>query len=151
MSDTPQPPAPSGGLPPALANLSPSTLGWAQAGGAAATIISTFLPWVSISAFGVSATASLFDASAGKGILVLLLGLAVGALGFFTARGQEVPGGLKLPPWTGVGLAALLLLLIFIWWIDVLDYSGFGAWLGLIGALVAFGASLLPVLKGRRG
>ncbi len=146
MSETPQPPAPSGGLPPALANLSPSTLGWAQAGGALATIISTFLPWVSFFGIGIS----LFDASAGRGVLILLLGLAVGALGFFSARGQEIPGGVKLPPWTGLVLAGVLLLFVFIWWIDVLEASGFGAWLGLIGALVAFGATLLPVLKARK-
>ena len=160
-----QPPAQPSGLPSALANLTPSTLLWAQVGGAAVVLISIFLPWVTVSAgmFG-STSGNGFDAGA-YGALLLILSLAAGALAFIEVRGIRIQG-LNLPGFVPLALASAMLVIAFIAWLDVLtstgssefevlgaDFgvsSGIGIWLVLLAALVTFAAALLPVLKARK-
>lgn len=151
MSDTPPPPAPSGGLPPALGNLSPATLNWTQVGGGLAVVIFTFLPWITIS-FGVfgSASGNLWRWDAGFAVLLLLLGLAVAGLALIKVLGIQVQGLENLPPVTPLVLASALLVFVVIEWLRVIEAAGVGAWLSLIAALVTFGAALLPVLKARQ-
>ena len=163
-----QPPAQPSGLPSALANLTPSTLLWAQVGGAAVVLISIFLPWVTVSAgmFG-STSGNGFDAGA-YGALLLILSLAAGALAFIEVRGIRIQG-LNLPGFVPLALASAMLVIAFIAWLDVLNStggsefeglevlgadfgvsSGIGIWLVLLAALVTFAAALLPVLKARK-
>jgi hypothetical protein len=178
MSDiTPPPatPAPSsGGLPPAIANLSSSTLEWVKVGGGLLAVIATFMPWYSVSADfggfgGFSESFNGFDDGI-WGTLVLLLGLAVAALAFIKVRSMQVQGLDKLPAMLPLGLAGALAVIAVFRWIylladggndfgDVGGLEGFGfeagtsigIWLVLIGALAAFGAALVPVLKARKG
>jgi hypothetical protein len=168
MSDptTPQPPASSGGLPPALANISGSTLLWVQVGGGALAAISTFLPWVTVSSSFYSASANGFDDGA-WGFLVFVLGLAVAGLAFVKVRNMTVQGLEKLPPMTPLILSGALAVIGVFRWIYILTKggksdlgalaafgvdvsSGIGIWLVLIGSLLAFAAALLPVLKARK-
>jgi hypothetical protein len=178
MSDiTPPPatPAPSsGGLPPAIANLSSSTLEWAKVGGGLLAVIATFMPWYSVSADfggfgGFSESFNGFDDGIWGG-LVLVLGLAVAGLAFIKVRNMTVQGLDKLPPVTPLALSGALAVIAVFRWIYLLADGGndfgsldgfeglgidagtsIGIWLVLIGALVALGAQLVPVLKARKG
>jgi hypothetical protein len=163
---TPQPPAASGGLPPALANISGGTLLWVQVVGGVLAAISTFLPWVTVSSGFYSASANGFDDGI-WGFLVLLLGLAVAALAFIKLRNMQVQGLDKLPAQMPLILSSILALIAVFRWIYILTNggssdlgaleafgvdvsSGIGIWLVLIGSLAAFAAVLLPTLKNRK-
>jgi hypothetical protein len=174
MSDTPsydppKPPASSGGLPPALANISGSTLLWVQVGGGLLAAVSTFFPWITVTVSflgtGVSESGNGYDEGLSPyGLFILLLGLIVAALAFIKVRNIQVQGLDKLPALLPLILSGLMLLLAVIKWIDVLttgdDFggfgsgvdvsSGFGIWLVLLGSLATFGAALMPVLKARQ-
>ncbi len=161
---TPQPSSSSKGLPPALANLSDSTLLWVQVGGGILAFISVLLPWVTVPAiefFGErigGGSINGFDYSGLWATLLLLLGLAIAALSFIKVRGMQVQGLEKLPSYLPLVLAGALGLISLIVFIDVLsDVSGtglstsVGIWFLLIAGLVPCAAALRPVLKARRG
>jgi hypothetical protein len=176
MSDITPPPPPasptpsSGGLPPAIANLTSDTLEWAKVVGGALAAISTLLPWyhasVSFGGFGgYSESFNGFDDGI-WGFLVLVLGLAVAALAFIKVRNMTVQGLDKLPPMLPMYLTGALAVIAVFRWIYLLADGGqdlggleglgidagtsIGIWLVLIGALVALGAALIPVLKARK-
>jgi hypothetical protein len=176
MSDiTPPPanPAPSsGGLPPALANISSSTLEWVKVAGGALAFIGVFLPWYTVSfsnpLFGsISSSFNGFDDGI-WGFLILLLGLAVAALAVIKVRNIEVPALQKLPPATGLWLGvALGVLAVFRWLVLLFDagvgsevdaFEGLGGsagtsigiWLVWLGGLAVLAATLLPVVKARK-
>jgi hypothetical protein len=165
-------PAAASALPGPLAKLSGTTLQWIQVLAGLITAISVFFPWAtvtfSIPAFegiggGESSTSGNgFDKSGGMATLILLLGLAVAALAFITVRGIQL-GSVKLPWFTAPVLGFLLFLFSLIEWASTLSdvsdakdalgflgtvagadaSTGFGVWLLIIFALVAFAASVL--------
>ena len=176
MSDITPPPPPaspassSGGLPPAIANLSSSTLEWVKVAGGVLAALGVFLPWVTVSAsfagVNFSESANGFDDGI-WGILVLLLGLAVAALAFIKVRNITVQQLEKLPPVLPLSLAIALGVIAIFRWIYILSNgggefsdaelfgvdvsSGIGIWFVFLGALAVLGAALLPVLKARKG
>lgn len=167
---TPQPSSSSKGLPPALANLSDSTLLWVQVGGGLLAFIGVFLPWATAKAtfFGAtfSESANGFDDGL-WGFLVLVLSLAVAALAFIKVRNMQIQALEKVPPTAPLILTGVLALIALFRWIYILsdgagDFgeaeafglevsSGVGIWFVLLGSLAALGGALLPVLKARRG
>jgi len=182
MSDTPsydppKPPAPSGGLPPALANLSDRTLLWIQVGGGAVAFIGSLLSWVTLSTpggIGVGFSQSYNAFHFGFwGILAFILAILVTALAAIKVFNVTIQGFDKLPSWLPLVLTGVLALIAVIEWLGILtgfasvtengvsasistirDFgtsasTGAGIWLVLLASLAAFGATLLPVLKAR--
>jgi hypothetical protein len=123
-------------------------------GGACAVLIITlFLPWFGISGDGVSVTASGFSA---HGYLVIALLTAIALLAYLVMRAGWDDPPVRLP----VASAPLLLagtggqlLIVLIAFLVKPAFTGwqFGAYLGLIAALVACGAIALPALQSRQG
>jgi hypothetical protein len=115
-------------------------------------LISLFLPWYGITLFGISAQA---DGLTGHGYLyiVLLLCLAILAYLGLRAGSEELPARLPLTHeqrlLAAVSLNALIVLLAFL--VKPTDTGWrFGAFAGLLGALVAVAPLVAPALMARR-
>jgi hypothetical protein len=112
-------------------------------------IITLFLPWFGISVDGVSASESGFSA---HGYLVISLLTAVALLGYLVMRAGWDDAPMKLPvahaPLLLVltGVQFLIVLLAFLFKPGGLGWQ-FGAWLGLLAALVACGAIVVPAIQ----
>jgi hypothetical protein len=120
-------------------------------------LISLFLPWFTVSAFGLSASASGTTAH-GYLWVVFILCLAVVAFLLFGAGYAELP--MRLPVaremvlLVATGINLLLVLIAFfvkpgggglgVGW-------GFGAFVGLIAAIAAFVPLATPMLRARSG
>jgi hypothetical protein len=133
---------------------------WAQAVGGFLVFLGSFLPWWSISSPGVPGfiepvTVSIngFDDGA-WGAIFLILGLAITAWAVIKVLNVQVPALNNLPSWLPLVVTGLTFLFALIKWIDVLGVEGggssIGIWLLFLGALAAFGATLLPVLQARK-
>ncbi len=122
-------------------------------------LISLFLPWYTVSAGPISASAS---GTTGHGYLwiVFIIALAVVAFLILQAGFQSLPFNLPVSParlllgLTGINL--LLVLLAFLFkpgtgdgFVNISVGWGFGAFLGLICAIVAVVPLALPMLRAR--
>jgi hypothetical protein len=112
-------------------------------------IITLFLPWFGVSALGATATVSGFSA---HGYLVISLLTAVALIGYLVMRAGWDDPPMKLPvahaPLLLVltGLQLLIVLLAFLFKPGFTSWE-FGAWLGLLAALVACGAIVVPAIQ----
>jgi hypothetical protein len=125
-------------------------------------VVSLFLPWFSVSAgFGNFTASSSADALTAHGFLYLVLLLALAMLGYLIARAslKDLPE----PPVTGdqllAGAAAINLLLVLIAFavrpgggsaLVKVSWS-FGAFIGLIAAIVCFVPVATPVIRAHSG
>jgi hypothetical protein len=123
-------------------------------GGACAVLIITlFLPWFGISGGGVSVTASGFSA---HGYLVIALLTAIALIAYLAMRAGWDDPPVKLPVadapllLAGTGVQLLIVLIAFLVKPAFTGWQ-FGAYLGLIAALVACGAIALPALQSLQG
>jgi zinc-ribbon domain len=116
-------------------------------------IITLFLPWFGVSLDGYSASESGFDA---HGYLIIPLLTAIVLIAYLVMR-----AGWDHLPWklpiehaplllVGTGIQALIVLLAFLFKPAGTAWQ-FGAYLGLLAALVACGASLMPALNSMQG
>jgi hypothetical protein len=112
-------------------------------------IITLFLPWFGVSADGFSAAVSGFDT---HGYLVISLLTAVVLTAYLVMRAGWDDPPLKLPvahaPLLLVltGLQALIVVVAFLFKPDGFGWQ-FGAWLGLLLALAACGAIVVPAIQ----
>ena len=112
-------------------------------------IITLFLPWFGVSLDGSSVTVSGFTA---HGYLVISLLTAVALIGYLVVRAGWDDPPMKLPvahaPLLLVltGLQLLIVLLAFLFKPGFTGWQ-FGAWLGLLAALVACGAIVVPAVQ----
>jgi hypothetical protein len=116
-------------------------------------IITLFLPWFGVSLGGYSASESGFDA---HGYLIIPLLTAIVLIAYLVMR-----AGWDHLPWrlpiqhaplllVGTGIQALIVLLAFLFKPTGTDWQ-FGAYLGLLAALVACGAAVMPALNSMQG
>lgn len=123
-----------------------STLDRVIVGGAAVTLISTFLPWYGVSVLGFSVSVNGWSAGASAWAGALLL-TAAGVLLLLRRMGRTVPavGGVD-PSVLVAGVSALGLLLVIVRWLSLPSYHGsggvgldysYGARYGLYVALIA--------------
>ena len=116
-------------------------------------IITLFLPWFGVSLGGYSASESGFDA---HGYLIIPLLTAIALIAYLVMR-----AGWDHLPWklpiehaplllVGTGIQALIVLLAFLFKPPGTDWQ-FGAYLGLLAALVACGAAVMPALNSMQG
>jgi len=116
-------------------------------------IITLFLPWFGVSLGGYSASESGFDA---HGYLIIPLLTAIVLIAYLVMR-----AGWDHLPWklpiehaplllVGTGIQALIVLLAFLFKPTGTDWQ-FGAYLGLLAALVACGAAVMPVINSMQG
>jgi FtsH-binding integral membrane protein len=114
--------------------------------------VSLFLPWYGISFLGVSAQA---DGLTGHGYLYLVLLLCLAILGYLVTRAAagELPGRLPLTHerllLIATGLNAVLVLIAFLTKPDGTGWR-FGAFVGLLTALVAVAPLVTASLRSRR-
>jgi zinc-ribbon domain len=112
-------------------------------------IITLFLPWFGLTLDGVSASVSGFSA---HGYLIISLLTAVVLIGYLVMRAGWDDPPMKSPvahaPLLLVltGLQLLIVLIAFLFKPDGLGWQ-FGAWLGLLAALVACGAIVMPAIQ----
>jgi len=125
-------------------------------------VISLFLPWFSVSAgFGNFTASSSADALAAHGFLYLVLLLALAMLGYLIARAslKDLP---ELPvtsdQWLAAGAAVNLLLVLIAFAVRPGGGSAlvkvswsFGAFIGLIAAIVSFVPMATSVIRARSG
>jgi hypothetical protein len=117
--------------------------------------ISLFLAWFGISVIGITVTASGLSAH-GFLYLVLIISILIVAYLVLRAGWEELPGGVNLPHVVTMMVATLVnLALVLIAFFDKPGGSGvgwqFGAFLGLIAALVAAAPYAIPPLRERTG
>ena len=116
-------------------------------------IITLFLPWFGVSLGGYSASESGFDA---HGYLIIPLLTAIALIAYLVMR-----AGWDHLPWklpiehaplllVGTGIQALIVLLAFLFKPPGTDWQ-FGAYLGLLAALVACGAAVMPAINSMQG
>jgi hypothetical protein len=123
-----------------------------------ALLISLFLPWFSVSALGFSVSASGLSS---HGYLYLVMLLAIAEIGYLVLRALDV---FKLPPTLPLGHDQVLLVVNAINLVLVLiafllmpggGVAGvgwaFGAFVGLVAAIVAVVPLALPAIKARQG
>ena len=117
--------------------------------------ISLFLAWFGISVIGITVTASGLSAH-GYLYLVLVVCILIVAYLVLRAGWGELPGGFNLPHLTTMLVATLVnLVVVFLAFIFKPGGSGvgweFGAFLGLIAAIVAAAPYAIPPLRERTG
>jgi len=117
--------------------------------------ISLFLAWFGITVIGISVTASGVSAH-GYLYLVMIICILIVAYLVLRAGWDELPGGLNLPHLTTMMVATLVnLVVVFLAFIFKPGGSGvgweFGAFLGLIAAIVAAAPYAIPQLRERTG
>jgi hypothetical protein len=117
--------------------------------------ISLFLSWFGISVIGITVTASGLSAH-GYLYLVLVVCILIVAYLVLRAGWGEMPGGLNVPHLTTMLVATLInLVVVFLAFIFKPGGSGvgweFGAFLGLIAAIVAAAPYAIPPLRERTG
>ena len=116
-------------------------------------LITLFLPWFGVSLGGYSASESGFDA---HGYLIIPLLTAIALIAYLVMR-----AGWDHLPWklpiehaplllVGTGIQALIVLLAFLFKPTGTDWQ-FGAYLGLLAALVACGAAVMPAINSMQG
>lgn len=118
----------------------------------AATIVlfvSLFLAWFGITVIGITVTASGVSAH-GYLYIVMIICILIVAYLVLRAGWDELPGGINLPHLVTMMVATLInLVLVFIGFIDKPGGSGvgweFGAFLGLIAAIVAAPYAIPPL------
>lgn len=116
-------------------------------------IITLFLPWFGVSLDGYSASESGFDA---HGYLIIPLLTAIALIAYLVMRAGWDHLPWKLPMehapllLVGTGIQALIVLLAFLFKPTGTDWQ-FGAYLGLLAALVACGAVVMPALNSMQG
>jgi hypothetical protein len=116
-------------------------------------IITLFLPWFGVSLDGYSASESGFDA---HGYLIIPLLTAIVLIAYLVMRAGWDHLPWKLPMahepllLVGTGIQALIVLLAFLFKPTGTDWQ-FGAYLGLLAALVACGAAVMPALNSMQG
>jgi hypothetical protein len=155
------PPPPSGAQPKPQVKFDLASLGHVDrlVGGATLVLfISLFLPWFSINFGGIIGTASASGLTA-HGYLYIVLILSLAILGFLVA---EALGLWKLPDTAGISRDQILLIATAINFVLVLlafllkpGGSGvgwdWGAFVGLIAAIVALFPLGWPLIEARRG
>jgi hypothetical protein len=115
-------------------------------------LISLFLPWYGVTLFGISAEA---DGLTGHGYLYIVLLLCLAILGYLGVRAasEELPARMPLTHeqrlLIAVGLNAVLVLLAFLVKPAETGWR-FGAFTGLLAALVAVAPLIAPALRARR-
>jgi len=117
--------------------------------------ISLFLAWFGISVIGITVTASGVSAH-GYLYLVMVICILIVAYLVLRAGWDDLPGGLNLPHLTTMMVATLInLVVVFLAFIFKSGGSGvgwqFGAFLGLIAAIVAAAPYAIPQLRERTG
>ena len=116
-------------------------------------IITLFLPWFGVSLGGYSASESGFDAH-GYHIIPLLTAIMLVAYLVMRAGWDHLPWKLPIEHapllLVGTGIQALIVLLAFLFKPTGTDWQ-FGAYLGLLAALVACGAAVMPALNSMQG
>ena len=117
--------------------------------------ISLFLAWFGVSVIGITVTASGVSAH-GYLYLVMVICILIVAYLVLRAGWSELPGGLNLPHLTTMLVATLInLVVVFLAFIFKPGGSGvgwqFGAFLGLIAAIVAAAPYAIPQLRERTG
>lgn len=117
--------------------------------------ISLFLAWFGISVIGITVTASGLSAH-GFLYLVLIISILIVAYLVLRAGWEELPGGVNLPHLVTMMVATLVnVALVLIAFFDKPGGSGvgwqFGAFLGLIAAIVAAAPYAIPPLRERTG
>jgi hypothetical protein len=116
-------------------------------------IITLFLPWFGVSLGGYSASESGFDA---HGYLIIPLLTAIVLIAYLVMRAGWDHLPWKLPMehtpllLVGTGIQALIVLLAFLFKPTGTDWQ-FGAYLGLLAALVACGAAVMPAINSMQG
>jgi hypothetical protein len=115
--------------------------------------ISLFLSWFGISVIGITVTASGVSAH-GFLYIVMIIAILIVAYLVLSAGWDELPGGINLPHLITMMVATLVnLLLVFIAFIDKPGGSGvgweFGAFVGLIAAIVAAAPYAIPQLRAK--
>ena len=116
-------------------------------------IITLFLPWFGISIGGYSASESGFSA---HGYLIIPLLTAILLIAYLIMRAGWDDPPLKLPVahapllLVGTGIQFLIVLLAFLFKPAGTDWE-FGAYLGLLAALVACGAIVVPAIQSMQG
>ena len=116
-------------------------------------IITLFLPWFGVSFGGYSASESGFDA---HGYLFIPLLTAIVLIGYLVLRAGWDDPPMRLPVahapllLVGTGLQALIVLLAFLFKPGGTSWE-FGAWIGLLAALVACGAIVVPAVQSMQG
>jgi zinc ribbon protein len=116
-------------------------------------IITLFLPWFGVSVGGYSASESGFSA---HGYLIIPLLTAIVLIAYLIMRAGWDDPPLKLPVahapllLVGTGIQFLIVLLAFLFKPTGTDWE-FGAYLGLLAALVACGAIVVPAIQSMQG
>ena len=116
-------------------------------------LITLFLPWFGVSLGGYSASESGFDA---HGYLIIPLLTAIVLIAYLVMRAGWDHLPWKLPMehtpllLVGTGIQPLIVLLAFLFKPTGTDWQ-FGAYLGLLAALVACGAAVMPALNSMQG
>ena len=116
-------------------------------------IITLFLPWFGVSLDGYSASESGFDA---HGYLIVPLLTAIVLIAYLIMRAGWDDPPVKLPVahapllLVGTGIQFLIVLLAFLFKPTGTDWE-FGAYLGLLAALVACGAIVVPAIQSMQG
>jgi zinc-ribbon domain len=116
-------------------------------------IITLFLPWFGVSVGGYSASESGFSA---HGYLIIPLLTAILLLAYLIMRAGWDDPPVKLPVahapllLVGTGIQFLIVLLAFLFKPTGTDWE-FGAYLGLLAALVACGAIVVPAIQSMQG
>jgi hypothetical protein len=115
--------------------------------------ISLFLSWFGVSVIGITVTASGVSA---HGFLYIVMIIAILIVAYLVLRAgwDELPGGINLPHLITMMVATLVnLVLVFIAFIDKPGGSGvgweFGAFVGLIAAIVAAAPYAIPPLRAK--
>jgi hypothetical protein len=115
-------------------------------------LISLFLPWYGVTLFGISAEA---DGLTGHGYLYIVLLLCLAILGYLGVRAASEDLSARLPLTheqrllIAVGLNTLLVLLAFLVKPDETGWR-FGAFTGLLAAVVAILPLIAPVFRARQ-
>jgi hypothetical protein len=115
--------------------------------------ISLFLSWFGVSVIGITVTASGVSAH-GYLYLVMIISILIVAYLVLRAGWDELPGGINLPHLPTMMAATLVnLVIVFIAFIFKPGGSGvgwqFGAFLGLIAAIVAAAPYAIPQLRAK--
>jgi peptidoglycan/LPS O-acetylase OafA/YrhL len=105
---------------------------------AAVGVIAMFLPWVSISVFGLAGGSA--NGMHGEGILVFLCFLVAGALAWMGDQNKSLNQTNWMLTLVAGGLASLIMVIRFLSWLDILSIVSFGFYLALAAsiAIVAF-------------
>lgn len=104
---------------------------------AAAGVISMFLPWISVSYFGISGSANGLHS---YGILIFLAFIGAGAVAYM---GDQTKSLERTMWFIALACGAIATLLSIYFWTDAGSVAGFGLYIGLLAAIGVLAAAWL--------